>query len=64
MTPAQIKYWDGVIGQVVQKPSFKKTIENLNGQVYYKDSAAFKSFLEEQNASLGPLIDQLGLKKK
>jgi len=64
MTPAQIKYWDNVLGQMVQKASFKKTIENLNGQVYYKDSAAFKTFLDEQNAALGPLIDQLGLKKK
>lgn len=64
MTPAQIKYWDDVLGQMVQKPSFKKTIESLNGEVYYKNSAEFTKFLEEQTAALAPLVDQLGLKKK
>jgi tripartite-type tricarboxylate transporter receptor subunit TctC len=32
--------------------------------VYYKNSAEFRAFLEEQNAALGPLIEQLGLRKK
>lgn len=64
MTPEQIKFWDDAIGQMVQKPGFKKTIESLNGQVYYKNAAEFKTFLEEQTTALGPLVDQLGLKKK
>ena len=64
MTPAQIAYWDKVLGGVAKSAGFKKTIENLNGQVYYKNSAEFTKFLEEQNAALGPLIEQLGLKKK
>ncbi len=64
MTPAQIKSWDDALASIVSKPSFKKTIESLNGQVYYKNSAEFKAFLDEQNAALGPLIEQLGLKKK
>lgn len=64
MTPQQIAYWDDILSQTVQKPGFKKTIENLNGQVYYKNSAEFKRFLDDQNAALGPLIEQLGLKKQ
>ena len=64
MTPAQVKYWDDVFGQMVQKPGFKKTIENLNGQVYYKDAAGFRKFLDEQDAALGPLVERLGLKRK
>ena len=64
MTPAQIKYWDDVLGKVAQSASFKKTIESLNGEVYYKNSADFKKFLEEQTTVLGPVVEQLGLKKK
>lgn len=64
MTPAQIAYWDKVLGGVAKSAGFKKTIESLNGQVYYKNSAEFTKFLEEQNAALGPLIENLGLKKK
>lgn len=64
MTPAQIAYWDKVLGGVAKSDGFKKTIESLNGEVYYKNSAEFTKFLEEQNAALGPLIDNLGLKKK
>ena len=64
MTPAQIAYWDGVLGKVAQSASFKKTTESMNNEVYYKNSAEFRKFLEEQNAALGPLVEQLGLKKK
>lgn len=64
MTAEQIKFWDDAFAKMVQKPGFKKTIESLNGQVYYKNSTDFRKFLDEQNASLGPLIEQLGLKKK
>lgn len=64
MTAEQIKFWDDALGKMVNKPGFHKTIENLNGEVYYKNSAEFKKFLEEQTAALGPLVEQLGLKKK
>ena len=64
MTPEQIAYWDKVMSEVTKSAGFKKTIESLNGQVYYKNSAEFKKFLEEQNDALKPLIEQLGLKKK
>lgn len=64
MTAEQIKFWDDALGKMVTKPGFRKTIESLNGEVYYKNSADFKKFLDEQTAALGPLVDQLGLKKK
>ncbi|MDR2112710.1 MAG: tripartite tricarboxylate transporter substrate binding protein [Candidatus Accumulibacter sp.] len=64
MTPAQIAYWDKVMAEVARSESFKKTIESLNGQVYYKNSAEFTKFLEEQTAILGPLTVELGLVKK
>lgn len=64
MTADQIKFWDDALGQMVKKPGFIKTIESLNGVVYYKNAAEFKKFLEEQTMALGPLVDQLGLKKK
>ena len=64
MTAEQIKFWDDAFAKMVQQPGFRKTIESLNGQVYYKNSTEFRKFLDEQNASLGPLIEQLGLKKK
>lgn len=64
MTAEQIKFWDDALGKMVTKPGFHKTIESLNGEVYYKNSTEFKKFLEEQTAALGPLVDQLGLKKK
>ena len=64
MTPEQIAYWDKVMSEVTKSAGFKKTIESLNGQVYYKNSAEFTKFLEEQTAALAPLIEELGLKKK
>jgi tripartite-type tricarboxylate transporter receptor subunit TctC len=64
MTPAQIAYWNKVMSEVAKSPIFKKTIESLNGQVYYKNSAEFTKFLDEQTAVLGPLVEELGLKKK
>jgi tripartite-type tricarboxylate transporter receptor subunit TctC len=64
MTPEQIAYWDKVMSEVVKSPVFKKTIESLNGQIYYKNSAEFTKFLADQTATLGPLVDELGLKKK
>ena len=53
-----------MLSKVAQSAGFKKTIESLNGEVYYKNSAEFKKFLEEQNDALKPLIEQLGLKKR
>ncbi len=64
MTPAQIKYWDEVLGKVAKSAGFKKTIENLNGQVYYMNAAETSKFLAEQTEALAPLVEQLGLKKK
>lgn len=64
MTPDQIKFWDEALGKMAQSAGFKKTIESLNGEVYYKNSAEFTKFLEEQTAALAPLVEQLGLKKK
>lgn len=64
MSAEQVKYWDTVLSQMVEKPSFKTTVQNMNGQIYYKNSAEFKKFLEEANGSLGPLVQQLGLQKK
>ena len=52
------------MNELVRSESFKKTIESLNGQVYYKNAAEFTKFLEEQTATLGPLTVELGLVQK
>jgi tripartite-type tricarboxylate transporter receptor subunit TctC len=64
LTPEQHAYWDKVMGEVARSESFRKTVESLNGQVYYKNAAEFTQFLEEQTAMLGPLVEELGLRKK
>lgn len=64
MTPEQIKFWDDALAKMCQSDTFKKAVTNANGYVYYKNSAEFRKFLDEQNAIMGPLVDQLGLKKK
>jgi tripartite-type tricarboxylate transporter receptor subunit TctC len=64
MTPAQLAYWDKAMSDLAKSESFRKTIESLNGQVYYKNSAEFTQFLEEQTAILGPLAVELGLVQK
>lgn len=63
MTPEQIKYWDDALARITKAPSFIKTMESMNQQVTYKNSIEFRRFLADQNATLAPLVEQLGLKK-
>lgn len=63
MTPEQIKYWDDALSRITKAPSFIKTMESMNQQVTYKNSIEFRRFLADQNATLAPLVEQLGLKK-
>ena len=63
MTPEQIKYWDDGLARITKAPSFIKTMESMNQQVTYKNSIEFRRFLADQNATLAPLVEQLGLKK-
>ena len=64
MTAEQIKYWDDALAKLTASKTFVKTMESMNQQVTYKNSLEFRRFLADQNATLGPLVDQLGLKKK
>lgn len=63
MTAEQIKYWDDTLAKITKSPTFVKTMESMNQQVTYKSSIEFRRFLADQNASLAPLVDQLGLRK-
>ncbi len=63
MTAEQIKYWDDALSRIAKSPTFVKTMESMNQQVTYKSSLEFRRFLADQNATLAPLVEQLGLKK-
>ena len=63
MTAEQIKYWDATLERISKSSSFVKTMESMNQQVTYKNSIEFRRFLADQNATLAPLVQQLGLKK-
>jgi tripartite-type tricarboxylate transporter receptor subunit TctC len=63
MTPEQIKYWDDLLGKMVQQDSWKTAMKNMSMDTYYMNSADTKAYLEKQNADFESILKQVGLIK-
>jgi len=61
MTKAQITYWESVFSKLVALPEWKARVDEEFSQGDYKDSAASKLFLDQENQRLGQLLKRLGL---
>ncbi|HTK01431.1 MAG TPA: tripartite tricarboxylate transporter substrate binding protein [Bordetella sp.] len=63
MTPEQRTYWNQVFAKMVAAPAWQKEIDDELAQDDYRDAAASKAFLDQENARLAAILKQLGLAK-
>lgn len=63
MSPAQIAFWDDLIGKVVQSAEWLREVETHGWEADYMASAESRKFLERQNEELKGLLADLGLAK-
>jgi putative tricarboxylic transport membrane protein len=64
MTPAQIAFWDGVLGKTVQTKEWKDHIERTQLTYRYLDSGQSRDFVAAQNETVRGILAGLGLIKK
>ncbi len=64
LTPAQIAYWDGVLGKTVQTKDWKEHIERTQLTYRYLDSSQARDFIMSQNEKVRGILTSLGLIKK
>jgi putative tricarboxylic transport membrane protein len=64
LTPAQIAYWDGVLGKTMQTQPWKDHIERTQLTFRYLDSTAARTFVMDQNETVRAILAGLGLIKK
>jgi putative tricarboxylic transport membrane protein len=63
MTPEQRAYWDQVLSRLAGAPQWRQELDAELAQDDYKNAAASKAFLDQENARLGAILKQLGLEK-
>lgn len=61
LNPAQIAYWDGVLGKMVQSREWREEIEKHHWLDTYRNSAASRKFLESDYQVLKSALTDLGL---
>ena len=63
MTPEQIAYWDNALNKMSQQQSWKDAMKKMNMDVYYKNSAEYKTYLEKSTQEQSDLLKSVGLIK-
>ena len=63
MTPAQIAFWDDLIGKVVRTDEWTKEVAQYGWEADYMNSAESRKFLERQHEELKAILGELGLAK-
>ncbi|MBN1828063.1 MAG: tripartite tricarboxylate transporter substrate binding protein [Deltaproteobacteria bacterium] len=63
LTDEQLKYWDTVIGKMVQTKTWKDLLKKLDWDSFYQNAADHKVFLAESYKSQDNLLTSVGLKK-
>jgi putative tricarboxylic transport membrane protein len=64
LTPAQIAFWDGVLGKTVQTKDWKEHIERTQLTYRYLDSGRARDFVMDQNEKVRAILTGLGLIRK
>ena len=64
MTPAQIAYWDRVIGKLVQTPEWKKDLADNVFESSYRNSAATELYMQADYEQFRAALAELGMVKK
>jgi putative tricarboxylic transport membrane protein len=63
MTGPQTQYWDGVLGQMVQTPEWKKDVEESLQEFVYLNSRDSLKYCEQENVDKTRTLAELGLAK-
>jgi putative tricarboxylic transport membrane protein len=63
LTPAQIAFWDDLLGKVVRTDEWTKEVAQFGWEADYMNSAESRKFLERQHEELKALLGELGLAK-
>lgn len=61
MSPAQIAYWDQILGRLVQADEWKKDLETNLWENTYMGSRDTRKYLDEQHALLKSALKEVGL---
>ncbi|MCP3031637.1 tripartite tricarboxylate transporter substrate binding protein [Halobacillus sp. A1] len=61
MDEGQIKYYEEAFKEVSDSEAFKEIREKYGWQEMYMTSEEYKDYLDEQNAELGELLEEMGL---
>jgi len=63
MTPAQVTFWDGVLGKMVRTDEWKKELEASLQEYIYLNSDATLRYTREQDQAISNALADLGLLK-
>ena len=63
MSPAQIAYWDDLLGKIVRTEEWTKDVAQYGWENDYMNSADSRKFLERQHEELKAILGELGLAK-
>ena len=63
LSAEQKKFWDDTIAKMVQTPTWKKALENLDWDSYYQNSADYEKFLAKQDEEMRTSLKAVGLVK-
>ena len=63
MTEAQVQYWDGVFGRLVQQDEWKRDVEARQFENTYLNSAETRRLMDAQRAELTAILRAVGLAK-
>lgn len=61
MSPAQVAYWDQIMGKLAQADEWKKDLENNLWENTYMNSRDTRKYLDEQDAALKNALKEVGL---
>jgi putative tricarboxylic transport membrane protein len=64
LSPAAIAFWEAAFKRALASDDWKKEIERRQQRSSFYSAAETRKFLESEEASLKPLIDELGLVRK
>ena len=63
MTPAQLSYWDGVLGRLAQMPEWRDELTRLLQEPAYLNSQETQRYLQAQHNELRAVLVEVGLVK-
>jgi tripartite-type tricarboxylate transporter receptor subunit TctC len=63
LSAEQKKFWSDTIAKMVESPTWKKALKNLNWDSFYPPAAGYESFLEKQDKLMKETLTDVGLIK-